>query len=227
MNLNPLRRPDIPPAFRKYSIIYIHVPKTGGVTLSIGLFGYLVGHQLISRYFDVDRAFCVNAFKFSLVRHPVTRFVSTYHYLREGGMNSHDSALRDNHQRAFASLSSFAEAVYCKSFRSTILHLTPQSNFLSLRPGRPYDIIMDFIGKVEDFNSSVQIISQSLPQPLRQRMDRVNGVRRNGRGSLSKVTNDVLKAVNDLYAQDFENFGYKRFSEGFDIGNEDPEYYSI
>ncbi len=77
-------------AFYKTKTIFIHIPKTAGVSLLKAVYGdvSLEGHR--SFYFNRIALKIKNEeyFSFAFVRNPFDRLHSTYLYLRKGGAKS-------------------------------------------------------------------------------------------------------------------------------------------
>lgn len=80
--------------FDKYKCIFIHVPKTAGVSVAKSLLGKPTVHwsalncRLIFGKEDFN-----NYFKFSFVRNPFTRLISAYEFLRNGGYGPSDKMI--------------------------------------------------------------------------------------------------------------------------------------
>src|SRR6185312_6788568 len=80
--------------------IFVHIPKTGGVSLTNSLYGNRAGrHATLGTYQVVfpARAF-YSYFKFAFVRNPWDRLYSAYRYLQAGAMGeAHDLAWIEKH----------------------------------------------------------------------------------------------------------------------------------
>lgn len=200
---------QIPSSYRSSNSVFVHVPKAAGSTISLSLYGYRVGHRSIESYWKCDPAFTQCAFKFAFVRHPYFRFVSTFNYLKKGGMSTRDVDYISRYPEAFASLSTFAEASELSVFRNSILHLRPQSYYLSLPAYSHYGVFMDFIGKTEFMNEHIDVLITLLPGPLCQRLEFAKKKKLNATtGRPSEIDRDVFKKIRRIYQDDFELFGY-------------------
>jgi chondroitin 4-sulfotransferase 11 len=208
-NSGSIQIPQIPSAFRRDNVIFVHVPKAAGSTINLGLFGYRIGHSSIGSFWQADPAFTEQAFKFSFVRHPYLRFVSAYRYLLKGGMSSRDAEYSQCYAQEFASLRSFAEASEQADFRKAIIHLRPQWEFLSLPANAPYKVFMDYVGKTEFLNEHINMLSALVSETIATRLTAVKETRLNAtQYSGTEIDTDVFQKIRLIYQDDFELFGY-------------------
>lgn len=90
-------------------LLFIHIPKNAGSTICEQLYGRHTGHRTAEWYKIADPKFFESQLSFAIVRDPLARFISAYHFVRNGG-----SALVPASQRArqavagFSSLMDFA-----------------------------------------------------------------------------------------------------------------------
>ena len=80
--LDILRRCQI---WKKNKCIFIHVPKAAGVSVNCSIYGRPLGHfyaQDVKKFYP--RMF-ESLYVFGVVRHPVDRLYSAYHFARQGG----------------------------------------------------------------------------------------------------------------------------------------------
>lgn len=201
--------PQIPSACRRVNAIFVHVPKAAGSTINLSLYGYRLGHRSVESYWKADSAFTEQAFKFTFVRHPYFRFVSAYRYLLKGGMSTRDADYMSRYPGAFESLSTFAEACELQNFRNDILHLRPQSEFLSLPSNGRYKIFMDYVGKTEFLNDHIDVLQSFLPEVLGERLALAKDVHMNvSQREAPEIDKDIFQKIRRIYQDDFELFGY-------------------
>ena len=64
--------------------LFIHIPKAAGTSVSVALFGesQCHGHLMAKRYRFVNKKKFDAYFKFTITRHPVSRFISAFNYLK-------------------------------------------------------------------------------------------------------------------------------------------------
>ena len=72
--------------------IFVHIPKCAGVSVNKALFGNLGGgHTSLNGYTMVfEPKYLAEYFKFTVVRNPWDRLVSTYFFLKKGGFGEND-----------------------------------------------------------------------------------------------------------------------------------------
>ncbi|WP_417536884.1 hypothetical protein [Methylophaga sp.] len=66
-------------------LLFIHVPKNAGTTISTQLYGGHIGHRSARYYQSCDPDFFSRTKSFAIYRNPVDRFVSAFKYARKGG----------------------------------------------------------------------------------------------------------------------------------------------
>jgi hypothetical protein len=143
--------------FIRTKSLFVHVPKTGGVSISSALYGCLgMGHLPIREYRKLlrPRAFA-RMFKFTFVRNPFDRIHSAYRFLRTGGMGELDAEFNQRILDQFRNFEHFViEGLECEEV-VRFWHFVPQIHFLGGDAAAVADL--DFIGRYEmlkeDFNS--------------------------------------------------------------------------
>jgi hypothetical protein len=79
----------IPAAMRARKLIFIHVPRVAGTSITRALYGEGCIHHYSMRYYrTVDPDFAQAADSFALLRDPFERFASAYAFVRAGGTAS-------------------------------------------------------------------------------------------------------------------------------------------
>ena len=85
-----VRNNSIPKDFIRKKVIFIHIPKSAGNAITRSLFNTesmnLGGHSSALHYFEADESSFNSCFKFSFSRHPVSRFISAFNFLKNGGI---------------------------------------------------------------------------------------------------------------------------------------------
>lgn len=82
-----LRSPKngIPRCLRKSRFLFIHIPKTGGMSIARAIYGRPVWHRTALAYLESEPDFFRARTSFTVVRNPWDRAVSMYEYSRSGG----------------------------------------------------------------------------------------------------------------------------------------------
>ncbi len=188
---------------KKMNCIFVHVPKSAGISVSQGLFGSRAGgHLPLSYYlwFYGPKRFDAS-FKFAFVRNPVSRVLSAYQFLKSGGLNEHDAEWAAKYVAPYKTFEEFVYKALSQPEVQRSLHFRPQTEFL--RDPRTGRVGVDFMGKVEDMATGFKIVcdrlgkSCDLPHINRQRSEKEEVVSRGG--------SDLIQR---LYKNDFEELEY-------------------
>ena len=209
-NKTPAYSRAIPQPFLERSIVFIHIPKTAGHAVTQAIFGKdlteLGGHTPARHYHDLDPEWFSSCFSFSFSRNPISRFVSAYFFLREGGMNEIDRLWADTFLRRFDTIDAFVAKMRRSSiFRSEILryaHFIQQTYFLYDRNGA---LLVNFVGKFETFQADMALVSHrtGLVGDIRP----VN-VTKSTKGARVTLLPESEELPREVYAEDFGKLGY-------------------
>lgn len=146
----------------QYKVIFIHIPKNGGISVEKALFKEKVGHtrlQLFQQY-DPDRF--QEYYKFAFVRNPWDRLVSAYFFLKAGGRNPVDAQFSKDFLSDFNSFEDFVLSLENKRNRKTVLnwlHFRPQLDFIVDKKGV---ISLDYIGRFEVLEKDFDVLSRRI-----------------------------------------------------------------
>lgn len=188
----------VPKVANDKNVLFIHIPKAAGSTLSLGLYGIQIGHTKAKDYFTYDRESYEKIKSFTFVRHPIKRFESAYYFLMQGGMGEGDVLTRNKYLSKYADINEFIGAIDEKFIRSgEIIHFVPQYEFVYLNN----ICIVDKVFRLENINK-IDLkyeIGFELPKEEKNRTKPMEIVQ------LNRKSIDKLK---DLYAVDFYKFGY-------------------
>lgn len=147
--------------FDRHRCIYVHIPKTGGVSVAKALFGnYGAGHVPITMHRRIfGDALFEQYFKFTFVRNPWDRVVSAYTFLRKGGMDREDKAFAARHIAPYADFDQFVRCWLSAESARRSLHFRPQSDWLCLRDGT---LGVDYIGRFERLAEDFKVVCEQL-----------------------------------------------------------------
>ena len=203
LNIYPYRR-----YMCKHNCIFIHIPKAAGNALIKSLYGKsATGHDPLIRYRKYDPVKFDVFFKFSVVRNPWDRMVSSFHYLKQGGIGFFDKDFSDKYLLDCNEFSDFlAKMMQDKKFESKVLswvHFVPQINFLSL-DGDAIDV--DLCVKLEDLPNSFDMVCKKLGVVSKVMLKDNASIRKDYRSYYSAVT---AKYVGELYCKDVSLLGYE------------------
>jgi hypothetical protein len=182
---------------REAGVLFIHIPKNAGMSVSNILYGDAVFHPTV-RYYQRVAADVVTDFpSFAVWRDPVERFVSAYRYAQAGGARavSVSRAFREQYM-AFKSIDDAIDHVEAAPSLFDVDHIfRPQFWYVANTAGR---IGVDSICMIEDLDRAAAL--EALP-----------GLRSIGRINESKVvdvdlTHAQRRRLERLYPIDFAIF---------------------
>jgi hypothetical protein len=208
----------------RLGLVFIHVPKTAGSSLSTALMErdpkavrtldglprtkHVTALQLRDVYAQFDQLF-----SFAVVRDPFSRFCSLYRYLHTLPKYAHS-------MRNVSSLEAFAELFNAPSWVDTLHSSKPQSEFVTDQTGA---LMVSAIFRYESLDQAVSTISSRLGGRLRLPQKKVTKVGSRGslggwlrglsRQSAPKAKPDfrspsVEQMLQTRYRRDYDLFGY-------------------
>lgn len=145
---------------RDAGVLFIHIPKNAGTSVSKILYGEPMFHPTIRYYQRVAGDLARSLPSFAIWRHPVERFISAYCYARTGGtsVSPVSRAFRQAYS-AFQSLDDALDHVEASPSLYTVDHIfRPQFWYVADMAGR---IAVKNICMIEDLDRAV--MSDALP----------------------------------------------------------------
>lgn len=157
-----------PQIYHHLQTIFVHVPKTGGTSIERTLRKspeqVVGGHTTAEGYRRKFPDEFARFFTFSVVRHPATRFLSAWRYLRAMPVNP---ALNNALIHESASFANWMERLLeDPGLVDRIVHLHPQHRFVCDQSG---DILVDRVYRYEEIDaawSEICILLSLPPKPL-------------------------------------------------------------
>ncbi|MGH8273394.1 MAG: sulfotransferase family 2 domain-containing protein [Gammaproteobacteria bacterium] len=199
--------------FDENKCIFVHIPKTAGVSVSKSLFGnFGGGHDPISVYrhaFSKEEFY--GYFKFTFVRNPWDRLLSAYNYLMRGGMNAGDRLWAEKNIFVFENFEEFVKKGLDNKGILSSAHFKPQYRFIC--PPFSTTILVDFVGRYENLGEDFNYIKSRLPNKSAGELPLYNA----GASKLSDYrdcyTEETRTIAGNIYCRDIELFEYD-FDEG-------------
>lgn len=190
------------PGFIETKTIFIHVPKAAGSSIGENIYGTpSTGHYEWNYYFAENPEYFRDFFKFTFVREPLSRFMSAYNYLLDGGRSLHDQKVGDR-IRAYGGIDSFVRNGLQNGNFLKFRHFRPQANFLFDADDRN---MMNFIGRVETMAEDARKLSEAIGRNVSPKRANVTKRKTTSHGELSAET---LKTICKIYERDFRLLGY-------------------
>ena len=190
-------------SFNNKKIIFIHIPKTAGISLVKSIFGdvTLEGHRSVSFYKQVFRSRYSDFFTFTIVRNPWDRLYSAYKFLEKGGMNIHDKNAFETHLSIYRDFEDFVLNGLNEKIIWEIMHLIPQHEFVCDKNGK---IIVDHIGRFENLNKSIEKINDILKSDFK--LEHHNKTDKKDYKDI--YTTKMIQKVHQIYQKDIDIFEY-------------------
>ncbi|RUO75809.1 sulfotransferase family 2 domain-containing protein [Idiomarina seosinensis] len=189
--------------FKSRNGLFVHIPKAAGSAVCMSLFGHQVGHKKIADYYFSDYQGTASLFKFAFVRHPITRFESSFHFLRSNSPFLSDKGMQQQLAK-FADINAFCDAFLADPKSYSSLHFVPQYQFLSYTGNRKdKQIGVDYIGRFESIDEDFATVCQQLG--VSRELPQLNVNKQLQRLSLDAERSERLR---EYYDTDFYLFGY-------------------
>jgi hypothetical protein len=191
--------------FRENRCLFVHVPKTGGLSVTTGLFlGELAGnHQSAYLLKLLYRDEFDAMFKFAFVRNPWARVFSAYTFLRQRRVHARDAAIAKKLVLPYDNFGEFVRYGLNPRRIYHSVHLVPQFEFLC---DKDKNILMDFVGRFEALDRGFSHVQKMLGLKGRQLPHRHRTIREESyRDAYDRETTAIIGA---LYRTDVELFGY-------------------
>ena len=184
--------------------IFIHIPKCAGVAVSQALYGNLGGgHTTFNEYLYIFKPDELSSyFKFTIVRNPWDRLVSSFYFLKSGGFNATDNAWFKRELSGFRTFDAFVKGWINEENIWKYSHFRPQHHYISVSHRR---IKLDFIGCFETIETDFDYITRKLN--ISTILRKTNSSPRNNYRNY--YTDESQKIVANVYKKDIELFGYR------------------
>ncbi len=202
--LNPVFQSSFA-ALDYFQCIFVHIPKNAGLSISYTLFGNTGGsHRKIKNYKKIfSPATFKKYYKFTFVRNPWDRLVSTFFFLKNGGLTEKDRIWAEENIALYTDFDSFVKSWLSEENINKSLHFQHQHEFLENEKG---EILLDFIGRFETIESDFKIIANTLK--IDRTLKKSNASRRK-EDYRSYYNEETKNRVAEVYAKDIQLFNYQ------------------
>lgn len=190
---------SVPDFVVERGVLFIHVPKAAGMSITTSLYKKEIGHLKNKNYQK-------NSIKtLSVVRNPYDRLVSAYFFLKQGGMNKYkaDGVMSDYINNNFKDFDSFVRFYISHERFGEYPHFLSQVSFLKNRKGK---IDIDYIAKLESLESDINEFCNKYNENIE-----LMHINMSERKSYDEYYTEELKEiVYEKYKEDFELLGYSK-----------------
>ena len=184
------------PGFDETRTIFVHVPKAAGSSIGLHLYGdHSTGHFEWPYYQAEDPEKFASYFKFTFVREPISRFISAYNYMIEGGRGQPGQGI-GRRIRKYATVNDFVRDGLRDGPFLTLRHFRPQSVFLFDDDDRQ---MVDFIGRVETMEADCATLSEHIGREVAPARSNVTRTHRDGCEDFSP---ESLRILSEHYTRD-------------------------
>ena len=190
--------------YDKLKCIFVHIPKTAGISITNGLFQNMGGsHRTIKNYLLYFNNKDFNKYyKFCFVRNPWDRLVSSYVFLKNGGMHEGDAKWAKKHLSNCKDFEDFVTNFLHKKAIQNYIHFKPQFEFISFMN----KILIDKIYKFEDIQSSINHLNKILNTEVTLKHQNKS---QKAEGYKEYYNEKTMKIVANFYRKDIISFNYK------------------
>ncbi len=201
---NPVFQSSIA-ALDYYKCIFVHIPKNAGLSVCYTLFGNTGGSH--RKIVDYQKIFSPNTFKryykFTFVRNPWDRLVSTFFFLKKGGLTEKDKIWAEANLLAFTDFKDFVKQWLSEENINNSLHFQHQHVFLEDKKG---NIAVDFIGRFENIDKDFKTITDTLNIKRLLKKTNISQRKKDYRDYYDEETKEIVRKV---YNKDIQLFNYE------------------
>ncbi len=195
---------DILKYFHDKKCIFVHIPKTAGISVNKSLFSCTIGHSTIEDYQYILGMDFKHYFKFAFVRNPWSRLFSAYCFLKQGGITKSDKLWGAENLSNYNNFKEFVTNWLNKSNINSYYHFIPQYKFLCLPHRKKLEI--DFLGYFENLDADFERIKAKLSLPRYLTIGHENSLQYpDYKNIYTKKMRDIVYRV---YRTDIKLFGY-------------------
>jgi len=194
--------------FDYYKCIFIHIPKTAGLSVAKTLFGNYASCHLDYDWFvkRFTQRTVDSYYKFTFVRNPWDRLASAYFFLKKGGINENDAAFSKKYLSDINSFEMFVMDWLTEEKTELYFHLKPQYAFITSCKNRN-DIKVDFVGRYETLEAGFKTIAGKIGL-ADAKLLKVNAANKNEITCRDLYTTEMREKVAKIYAHDIRLFDY-------------------
>ena len=188
--------------FDEHRCIFVHIPKTAGISVAESLFGYLPFHYTTLDYKVIFGTKTFREyFKFAFVRNPWDRLFSAYRFLAGGGWNEKDRLWAERNIAPYGGFNEFVEGWLTPETAETMIHFRPQWTFVC---DKRRALELDYLGYLETIDADFAHVAGLLG--IEASLQHKNASKK--ADYRSHYGDGARAVVEKVYGYDIELFGY-------------------
>ena len=194
--------------WKRKGLIFLHVPKAAGTSVSQPLYGRFLGHYTAQQIFDFDPSLLQTIPSFGVVRNPWDRCVSAFRFARRPALDDNvtpsiNAAVRDQLTH-FESFDSFVHDWLSVHDVNALDYVFQEQSYF-LMDGQNNQMV-DFVGQVEGMDQVEAWVNSKLSSPVSFQKLNVSG---EGTDYRAWYNTETKALVNKIYGRDVSNFRYE------------------
>jgi chondroitin 4-sulfotransferase 11 len=192
--------------FRKAGVVFVHVPRSAGTSVTDVVFGRFIGHFRIEQVLKCSPPDILQLPRFTIMRNPWDRAVSAYEFARAGGGVGGERMIRIARPELYAGpeFSSFERFVKAFLAQKDLCRIDgvfrPQVYYAADSAG---NLPFDHVGVFEKIEQTEQWLADTLGRPIS--FPRYNATKRTAYRQYYDA--ELRNIVGDLYASDVKAIG--------------------
>lgn len=194
--------------FNKTKSIFIHIPKCAGTSIGEAIYGdKKIGHYTAEDFFYINKSKFNNYYKFTVIRDPLDRCYSAFHYLKSEKCTKNDKIFCDNYLLKYLNFDDFILNGLAKNNNIlNYIHFKPQINFIILY-GR---LSVNHIFLLENLNDNFFYLQKKfLIDTKLKRLNKTTNTKK------KNINIESKKKLYEIYREDFYLYSKVKNHENF------------
>jgi len=185
--------------FDSNKIVFVHIPKCAGTSVSYALYGSDTWHYSAKELKFINPQKFSNYYKFSIVREPIERIISTYSYSKEYIKNNPNTSIAfiQNYENVDAFIQDFINRDNIKRH----YFFWRQTDYLCNNRSK---LLVDKFIKMEELDEGISQLNKLLCVSLS--VKKMN----QSKSKEIKISEESKKIIHEVYAEDYVKFGYEK-----------------
>ncbi len=191
-------------AFRRERVVFIHVPRTAGMSVVRTVYRSRVRHFSIAQFLTVADSDLRRLPRFTIVRNPWDRAVSAFLFAKQGGIPGGAQMLNAQRYRGpdFATFDTFVQSFLAVRDVWRLDHVfRPQVYYTGTAPHAE----IDHVGRFDDLRSTENWLSGVLGRPVE--LIRSNATRHDPYRTY--YSDRTRRLIAGIYRDDIDQFGFR------------------